>query len=53
MEEEEKEILDHCTCDEIDYEPHSCPFQEDVWGDHNQEYCTCCPYCTEQCYIDI
>lgn len=44
---------DKCTCEEFEWEPHPCPFQEDVWDNHDPEYCTCCPYCTQQCAWDI
>ena len=41
-----------CTCNER-YEPHPCPYQEDVWDNHDPEYCTCCPYCTDECAANI
>ena len=32
--------------------PHTCPFQEEIYG-HNEIYCTCCPECEQQCLEDI
>lgn len=42
-----------CTCNRKDYELHSCPYQADIFNDDDPEYCSCCPYCEEQCAMDI
>lgn len=34
-------------------EPHSCPFQADVHGNNDPEYCDCCEECEYQCSQDI
>lgn len=45
---------DHCTCDEMSVgNCHSCPYAEELSGNDDPEHCTCCPYCTHQCYMDI
>ncbi len=52
-----------CTCGEntgynevapvlIVYEPHGCPFAEEV-HDNYEFQCTCCPLCTYECSMDI
>jgi hypothetical protein len=33
-------------------EPHTCPYREDVHEDSEYQ-CTCCPYCTAECVMDI
>lgn len=43
---------DKCTCDNHKYPPHTCPFKEEIVGDHDTE-CTCCPYCEHECSMDI
>ena len=42
----------HCTCHEGNYEAHNCPFACEIYDDYDTE-CTCCPYCEEQCFMDI
>lgn len=34
-------------------EPHACPFQEDVNGNYDEDYCNCCPSCEHECCMDI
>jgi len=34
-------------------EPHSCPFQEDINDNFDEEYCTCCSECQHDCLMDI
>jgi len=48
-----KNIKDRCTCEEFYYEAHSCPYEADVNNDPNDEYCTCCPYCEQECSDNI
>ena len=39
-------------CEHGEYEPHPCPFQDEMNG-NTEDYCTCCAYCTEQCAMDV
>lgn len=34
-------------------DPHACPFAEEIGGNDDQEYCTCCLDCQSQCAMDI
>lgn len=34
-------------------EPHGCPFAEEINGNCDAEYCTCCDDCTHECAMDI
>ena len=43
---------DKCTCSN-DLEYHSCPYDEEINDNHDQENCNCCPYCTYECAMDI
>ena len=48
---------DECTCED-GHDPHPCPFaqaveQEQEWTEDEDDYCDCCPYCTEKCAMDI
>jgi len=40
-----------CTCRTEDIDPHTCPFSEEI--NDNYDLCTCCEYCTRQCWLDI
>lgn len=42
-----------CTCETGEREEHSCPFQDEIHGNEDENYCKCCPYCTQQCRDDI
>lgn len=42
----------YCTCDKYSYSEHECPYNEEINKDSEQS-CTCCPYCTHQCCMDI
>jgi hypothetical protein len=46
-------IEKQCTCYKFDWEPHPCPYQQDIHDDHDPDYCCCCPYCVTQCALDI
>jgi hypothetical protein len=48
-----KDITDRCTCEEFYHESHSCPYEEDVNNNPNDDYCQCCPYCYEECAWNI
>jgi hypothetical protein len=42
-----------CTCDEMDENDlHPCPWQSEIEGD-DSNHCSCCPYCTEQCWQNV
>lgn len=44
----------YCTCQISHYDEHTCPYDEELFGDEEDiGTCTCCPYCTEQCCMDI
>ncbi len=32
---------------------HLCPYEEDVNGNDDPEYCTCCPWCEQGCANNI
>lgn len=34
-------------------DPHECPYRQDVYGDQDPEYCTCCESCQQECAYDI
>jgi hypothetical protein len=34
-------------------EPHSCPYQQDVNNVEDEDYCTCCTDCQEDCRNSI
>lgn len=57
MKKQEPEIItndieNRCTCDEYNWSSHPCPYRSDVGNDSESE-CNCCPYCTQQCLLDI
>jgi len=33
--------------------PHSCPYQEDMYGNMDNDYCKCCDDCRTECLMDI
>ena len=33
--------------------PHSCPYAEEIKGNDDPEYCTCCDDCRYECCMDI
>lgn len=39
--------------DHIAIEPHECPFEQDIMGNNDPEYCTCCETCKQDCRDDI
>lgn len=34
-------------------EPHGCPYAEEIEGDANPEYCTCCKECEQVCADEV
>ena len=40
-----------CTCNEEDFEEHTCPFLEDVHEDEST--CKCCSFCEDNCRDNI
>lgn len=42
-----------CTCSAEDIRPHSCPFAEEINGNDDPDFCTCCEACEFQCMMDI
>jgi hypothetical protein len=47
-EQNEKELFPECTCGEEYAETHVCPYEQEV-NDNDEDYCTCCDFCTENC----
>lgn len=33
--------------------PHRCPWEADLYGNEDPEYCTCCDDCEQRCAADI
>ena len=46
-------MAEECGCGSGGEETHSCPFQEEMNENYDDEYCTCCSHCTEQCAMDV
>ena len=42
---------DRCTCDEYNWESHTCPFSVEIHDDYDE--CNCCPYCEQNCWDNI
>jgi hypothetical protein len=42
---------EYCTCEKHDYSLHSCPFKSEI--NHDDTLCNCCPFCQEECYVEI
>jgi hypothetical protein len=52
-EEDKKPEIRHCDHGEArQTEPHTCPYAEEIGGDHHS-LCTCCESCQYQCAMDI
>ena len=50
---EDSELFDdRCTCDEYDWPEQSCPYSEEI-NDDPEDYCNCCPFCTQNCFDNI
>ena len=50
---EDSELFDdHCTCGEYDWPEQSCPYSEEI-NDDPEDYCNCCPFCTQNCSDNI
>lgn len=41
-----------CRCGAPGIEEHTCPFAEDVCGDH-ESLCNCCASCQHECAMDV
>ena len=50
--EEEEPDMYRCSCTTHKYEPHTCPFAEEIGGD-SETLCTCCSFCEGVCAQDI
>lgn len=50
-------FLDEPTCDHCGVAPaaerHSCPYNEEMNGNYDDDYCNCCPACVRDCLMDI
>jgi len=46
------EIELKCTCKKYEWEKHFCPFLAEIENDF-KTLCVCCPFCTEECALDI
>ncbi len=40
---------ERCTCPA---EPHACSYQEEIEGNDDPEYCTCCEFCEKDRCLD-
>lgn len=48
------ESIKMCKCGENpETEPHMCPYAQDIDGNDDPEYCTCCSECVNTCCDDI
>lgn len=47
-----EEVHEGCRYGNKESEPHTCPYAEDVNGDHTT-LCVCCVECQNDCYQDI
>ena len=46
--------VDMCRCgNNPATELHSCPFAEEINGNDDPEFCTCCDDCRHECCMDI
>lgn len=43
----------HCKGKNPAEAPHGCPFQEEIHNSTDQECCTCCDDCRQECLWDI
>jgi hypothetical protein len=48
----EFETNDYCTCDRSDITAHTCPFRVEIDEDYEFK-CECCPYCENECRMNI
>lgn len=49
---ETKTPMCRCNIRPATIQPHTCPYQEEIYEDKNFK-CNCCPECEEQCALDI
>lgn len=40
-------------CKNYEELPHKCPYAEEISGNNNPEYCTCCKDCRRDCLQSI
>ena len=50
--EDMEEFEDHCTCNDYEWEEDACQYSAEI-NDDPEDYCTCCPYCRQECYYNI
>jgi hypothetical protein len=46
------ELCEKCGINEAQ-EPHPCPYQHEINDVEDDEYCTCCEECEDDCRADI
>jgi hypothetical protein len=49
---EEQKFDTPCNCEGRTEEMHPCPFQEEIWDQH-EDSCNCCDDCSYECMLDI
>jgi len=47
------EKVNVCMCGKEGEPPHPCPYAEEIGGNDDPEYCTCCGECEHECCMDI
>ena len=43
-----QELQIRCHCGEIEIQPHTCPYKEDI-NDDSETICNCCSVCRKNC----
>ena len=53
MNGKKNEFVDGCTCDETEWDLHSCPYAEEIGDNDDPENCSCCRECEGECAMSI
>lgn len=43
----------YADCTNEESEPHNCPYQTDIHGNEDEDYCSCCETCERECAVNI
>ncbi len=50
-------VIEGCRCQSCDnivtHRKHSCPYDEDINGIHDEDNCNCCVDCENNCCMEI
>lgn len=50
----DREKCERINCDnESEYRRHSCPYQAELYGNDDEDYCNCCSDCRHECAMDV